>query len=44
MLELMQLQALAELNEIDIRYYNVIYDAVKDQDALQGMLAQLRKR
>ena len=31
---------LAELNEIDIRYYNVIYDAVKDvKDALQGMLA-----
>ena len=32
--------ALAELNEIDIRYYNVIYDAVKDvKDALQSMLA-----
>ncbi len=31
---------LAELNGIDIRYYNVIYDAVKDvKDALQGMLA-----
>jgi len=31
---------LAELNEIDIRYYNVIYDVVKDvKDALQGMLA-----
>jgi len=31
---------LAELNEIVIRYYNVIYDAVKDvKDALQGMLA-----
>jgi len=31
---------LADLNEIDIRYYNVIYDAVKDvKDALQGMLA-----
>ena len=31
---------MAELNEIDIRYYNVIYDAVKDvKDALQGMLA-----
>ncbi|MDA9719031.1 translation initiation factor IF-2 [Betaproteobacteria bacterium] len=31
---------LAELNDIDIRYYNVIYDAVKDvKDALQGMLA-----
>ena len=37
---------LADLNEIDIRYYNVIYDAVKDvKDALQGMLARrLRKR
>ena len=31
---------LAELNEIDVRYYNVIYDVVKDvKDALQGMLA-----
>ena len=32
---------LAELNEIDIRYYNVIYDAVKDvKDALQGLLVR----
>ena len=31
---------LAETNDIDIRYYTVIYDAVKEvKDALQGMLA-----
>ena len=31
---------LEETNDIDIRYYTVIYDAVKEvKDALQGMLA-----
>ena len=35
---------LAEVNEIDIRYYNVIYDAVSDvKNAMQGMLSPEKK-
>ena len=35
---------LAELNDIDVRYYNVIYDAVSDvKKAMQGMLSPERK-
>ncbi len=39
-----QARKLAELNGIDIRYYNVIYDAVNDvKAAMSGMLAPEKK-
>jgi translation initiation factor IF-2 len=35
---------LSEIEKIEIRYYNVIYDAVKDiKDAMEGLLAPIEK-
>ena len=40
----LHIRKLAEVNEIDIRYYNVIYDAVSDvKNAMQGMLSPEKK-